>query len=101
MSVSLREKPELKWGQVWCVKCNEPANFEYTAVHRGFTKRGYLLVNVNHHGENEGLNIEFDSMDANPDRRIDCFVDPALPAPQEDQKRLLPPKSPSDVVIDV
>jgi hypothetical protein len=64
------------------MKCNCPANFEYTAVHRGFTGNGVLLVNIAHHGDHEGVAINFAEMDKDPERRIEAFASPSIEGPK-------------------
>lgn len=95
-------RPQIVWGQVWCNICNEPANFEYTGLHRGFKlgASGMLLINAWHHGDTAEIIVEFSAMRKDPDRRIVAFENAPPPASIEAPAQLSLPEK-VETVIDI
>lgn len=77
-------RPTIVWGQVHCMKCDAPCEFDQTGGHRLMAgdDSGYIYLRAYCHGEHEDITITFDAARRNRNARIEVFV--------EDTTRALP-----------
>jgi hypothetical protein len=85
---STAPRPNFVWGDVWCLKCNAPCDFDITGTNRlwskpdseGYTKGG-IYIRAEHHGEKLDIHLTHQQarhLKASKNPRIEIFGDPTL-----------------------
>lgn len=77
------ERPRVKWGDIWCKRCGKACDFEDSAAHNARDPgRSRLYIQVKCHGETANILMTFKEWGDNQGKRIDAFLDCALPEKQ-------------------
>jgi len=75
-------RPELKWGDVWCNRCNKPCDFAETAAHNNANPgRSRMYIHAACHGEEIDILMTFQQWADSKQKRIVAFESVALPEP--------------------
>lgn len=88
------ERPRLKYGDVWCCRCQKPCDFEDSAAHNAASPgRSRLYIQVKCHGETANILMTFQQWGDNQGKRIDAFEGVALP--EKRVKAFIQPDTPT------
>lgn len=80
---NLPSRPQLKYGDIWCLQCNKACDFHETAGHRLWSVKdsegegqGYIWLRAYCHDEHADIQLTFQEARHMP-HRIEVFGDPS------------------------